>query len=59
MSKLTAKLTLSDGREFDLNVQQGTLGYDAVDVQPLVKNKLFTFDPDLCQLHLAFPKSPI
>ncbi|WP_249960873.1 citrate synthase [Histophilus somni] len=45
MSKLTAKLTLSDGREFDLNVQQGTLGYDAVDVQPLVKNKLFTFDP--------------
>lgn len=45
MSELTAKLTLSDGREFDLAVHKGTLGYDAIDVQNLVKNKLFTFDP--------------
>ncbi|MGC7559526.1 citrate synthase [Pasteurella sp. PK-2025] len=45
MSELTAKLTLSDGREYDLPVHKGSLGYDAVDVQSLVKNKLFTFDP--------------
>ncbi|MDY4280536.1 MAG: citrate synthase [[Pasteurella] mairii] len=45
MSELTAKLTLSDGRELELPVHKGTLGYDAVDVQSLVKNKLFTFDP--------------
>ncbi|QLB13272.1 citrate synthase [Bisgaardia hudsonensis] len=43
--KLNAKLTLSDGREFNLPIHQGSLGYDAVDVQSLVKNKLFTFDP--------------
>ncbi len=45
MSELTAKLTLSDGREYDLPVHKGSLGYDAIDVQSLVKNKLFTFDP--------------
>ncbi|MFY1026782.1 citrate (Si)-synthase [Actinobacillus seminis] len=45
MPELTAKLTLSDGRELELPVHKGTLGYDAVDVQSLVKNKLFTFDP--------------
>ncbi|MDU8925130.1 citrate synthase [Pasteurellaceae bacterium LIM206] len=45
MSKLTAKLSISDGREYELTVQQGTLGYDAIDVQPLVKKHLFTFDP--------------
>lgn len=45
MSELTAKLTLSDGREYQLPVHKGSLGYDAVDVQSLVKNKLFTFDP--------------
>ncbi|NBI12308.1 citrate synthase [[Haemophilus] felis] len=45
MSELTAKLTISDGREYELPVHQGSLGYDAVDVQTLVKHKLFTFDP--------------
>ncbi|MBE2894252.1 citrate synthase [Spirabiliibacterium falconis] len=45
MSELKATLSISDGRQFELNVEQGTLGYDAVDVQPLVKNQLFTFDP--------------
>lgn len=45
MSDLTAKLIISDGREYDLPVHKGSLGYDAVDVQSLVKNKLFTFDP--------------
>ncbi|WP_032092955.1 MULTISPECIES: citrate synthase [Pasteurellaceae] len=45
MTELTAKLSLSDGRELNLPVRQGTLGYDTIDVQQLVKNKLFTFDP--------------
>lgn len=45
MTELTAKLTLSDGREFDLAVHKASLGYDAIDVQPLVKNQLFTYDP--------------
>jgi citrate (Si)-synthase len=45
MSELTAKLTISDGRELELPVHQGSLGYDAIDVQPLVKNHLFTYDP--------------
>ncbi|MBE2898669.1 citrate synthase [Pasteurellaceae bacterium TAE3-ERU1] len=45
MSELKATLSISDGRQFELNVEQGSLGYDAVDVQPLVKNQLFTFDP--------------
>ncbi|TDQ57182.1 citrate synthase [Mesocricetibacter intestinalis] len=45
MSDLTAKLTLNDGRELTLPVHKGSLGYDAVDVQALVKNHLFTFDP--------------
>lgn len=45
--ELTAKLTLSDGREYDLPVHRATLGYDAVDVQSLTSQKLFTFDPGL------------
>ncbi|OBX11412.1 citrate synthase [Gallibacterium genomosp. 3] len=45
--ELTAKLTLSDGREYDLPVHKATLGYDAVDVQSLTSQKLFTFDPGL------------
>ncbi|WP_386693296.1 MULTISPECIES: citrate synthase [unclassified Lonepinella] len=57
MSNLTAKLTLSDGREFDLPVHQGSLGYDAVDVQVLSKNHLFTFDPGL--MSTAMCKSEI
>ncbi|KGQ24726.1 citrate synthase [Gallibacterium anatis] len=47
MSELTAKLTISDGREYDLNVHRAELGYDAVDVQSLTSQKLFTFDPGL------------
>lgn len=35
MSELTAKLTISDGREYDLNVHRAELGYDVVDVQSL------------------------
>lgn len=46
MSKdLKATLTISDGRQFELPVCSGTLGYDAVDVQTMVKNKMFTYDP--------------
>ncbi|PJG86309.1 citrate synthase [Conservatibacter flavescens] len=45
MSDLKATLSLNDGRQYELSVHQGTLGYDAIDVQPLVKNKLFTYDP--------------
>lgn len=45
MTELNAKLTLSDGRELQLPVYKGSLGYDVIDVQSLVKNQLFTFDP--------------
>ncbi|MCK3658747.1 citrate (Si)-synthase [Pasteurellaceae bacterium Pebbles2] len=57
MSDLTAKLSLSDGREFDLEIHKGTLGYDAVDVQVLSKNHLFTYDPGL--MSTAMCKSEI
>ncbi|MCW9733934.1 citrate synthase [Avibacterium sp. 20-15] len=45
MTELNAKLTLNDGRELELPMRKGSLGYDVIDVQSLVKNKLFTFDP--------------
>jgi len=41
----SAKLTLDDGRSFDLPVHSGTEGPDAVDVSSLAKNGLFTYDP--------------
>lgn len=53
MSNLTAKLSLSDGREFDLKVHQGSLGYQAIDVQSLSKNQLFTYDPGLMSTALC------
>ncbi|MGV6989061.1 citrate synthase [Testudinibacter sp. P80/BLE/0925] len=45
MSELKATLSISDGRELELDVHRAVLGYDSVDVQSLVKNHLFTFDP--------------
>ncbi|AZI13894.1 citrate synthase [Avibacterium paragallinarum] len=45
MTKPNATLMLSDGRELNLPVYKGSLGYDVIDVQTLVKHKLFTFDP--------------
>lgn len=45
MSDLKATLKISDGREYELNVYQGSLGYDAVDVQSLSSQHLFTYDP--------------
>ncbi|WP_439242149.1 citrate synthase [Lonepinella sp. BR2474] len=57
MSDLTAKLSLSDGREFDLPIHKASLGYDAIDVQALSKNHLFTFDPGL--MSTAMCKSEI
>lgn len=45
MSELKATLSISDGRELELDVHRAVLGYDAVDVQSLVKNHLFTYDP--------------
>ena len=39
-----AVLSLPNGQCYELDVCKGTLGYDAVDVQSLVRNKLFTFD---------------
>lgn len=40
----TAKLTLDDGREFELPVYSGTEGPDVVDVSSLTKENLFTLD---------------
>ncbi|AWX13402.1 citrate (Si)-synthase [Mergibacter septicus] len=45
MSDLKATLKISDGREYELNVYQGSLGYDAIDVQSLSAKHLFTYDP--------------
>ncbi len=41
----TAKLSLDDGRQFDLPVYSGTEGADVVDVSSLSKANLFTYDP--------------
>ncbi|MBR0572688.1 citrate synthase [Pasteurella atlantica] len=45
MTTKKAVLSLPEGKSFELDIHKGTLGYEAVDVQSLVKNKLFTFDP--------------
>lgn len=46
MSVSESKATLSvNGKEYELNIKKPVLGYDAIDVQSLVKNKLFTYDP--------------
>ncbi|QLB21509.1 citrate (Si)-synthase [Vespertiliibacter pulmonis] len=44
---LTAELQLSDGRKFSLPVYQSNLGYDAIGVEALQKEKLFTYDQGL------------
>ncbi|TNH19563.1 citrate synthase [Testudinibacter sp. TR-2022] len=45
MSELKATLSISDGRQLELDVHRAVLGYDSIDVQSLVKNQLFTYDP--------------
>ena len=40
-----AKLTLPDGQKLSLPMYQGTLGPDVIDVSPLKKVDLFTYDP--------------
>ncbi|MGR3808523.1 citrate synthase [Pasteurella testudinis DSM 23072] len=45
MSELKATLSISDGRQLEVDVHRAVLGYDSIDVQSLVKNHLFTFDP--------------
>ncbi|TNH04699.1 citrate synthase [Testudinibacter sp. TR-2022] len=45
MSELKATLSISDGRQLEVDVHRAVLGYDSIDVQSLVKNQLFTYDP--------------
>lgn len=45
--ELTAKLVLSDTREFDVPVYQSQMGNTFLDVQVLQKEKMFSFDPGL------------
>ncbi len=45
MSDQTAKLSLPNGKSFDLRVDKGTLGPDVVDVSQLAKSDIFTYDP--------------
>lgn len=52
----TAKLHV-DGEVIELPIYEGTLGYDVIDVQQLLKHKLFTFDPGF--LSTASTKSAI
>ncbi len=42
----TAKLYLNDSEKpLELSIRKGTLGPDVIDVSPLAKNGLFTYDP--------------
>ncbi|OOF88149.1 citrate synthase [Rodentibacter ratti] len=50
---LTAELHLSDGRKIALPVYQGTLGYDAIGVEALQKQDLFTYDQGLTSTALC------
>ncbi|OOF86880.1 citrate (Si)-synthase [Rodentibacter ratti] len=50
---LTAELHLSDGRKIALPVYQGTLGYDAIGVEALQKQGLFTYDQGLTSTALC------
>ncbi|OOF49596.1 citrate (Si)-synthase [Rodentibacter trehalosifermentans] len=50
---LTAELHLSDGRKIALPVYQGTLGYDAIGVETLQKQGLFTYDQGLTSTALC------
>lgn len=46
MSATKVTLTI-DNQNYDLDVHKGTLGYEAVDIRPLAKHKLFAYDPGL------------
>ncbi|OOF65853.1 citrate synthase [Rodentibacter sp. Ppn85] len=50
---LTAELHLSDGRKIALPVYQGNLGYDAIGVETLQKQGLFTYDQGLTSTALC------
>ncbi|OOF53832.1 citrate synthase [Rodentibacter genomosp. 2] len=50
---LTAELHLSDGRKIALPVYQGTLGYNAIGVEALQKQGLFTYDQGLTSTALC------
>ncbi|QGM80819.1 citrate synthase [Otariodibacter oris] len=50
---LKAELHLSDGRTFELPVYQSNLGYDAIGVESLQKEKLFTYDQGLTSTALC------
>ncbi|AOF52362.1 citrate (Si)-synthase [Rodentibacter caecimuris] len=50
---LTAELHLSDGRKIALPVYHGTLGYDAIGVEALQKQGLFTYDQGLTSTALC------
>ncbi|MDG6894117.1 citrate synthase [Volucribacter amazonae] len=50
---LTAELHLSDGRKFALPVYQSNLGYHAIGVEALQKEKLFTYDQGLTSTALC------
>ncbi|WP_373777567.1 citrate synthase [Glaesserella sp.] len=50
---LTAELQLSDGRKFKLPVYQSNLGYDAIGVEALQKEHLFTYDQGLTSTALC------
>ena len=45
MAEKTATLNLPDGQTVELPVRTGTVGPDVVDVAPLAKAGMFTFDP--------------
>ncbi len=50
---LTAELHLSDGRKIDLPVYQSNLGFDAIGVEALQKQELFTYDQGLTSTALC------
>ena len=45
MAEKTATLNLPDGQTVELPIRSGTVGPDVVDVAPLAKAGMFTFDP--------------
>ena len=45
MTDKKVTLTLQDNNSVELDVMQGTLGQDVVDVRALGSKGLFTFDP--------------
>jgi len=45
MSDNKAKITLNGDDAIELNVLQGTIGQDVIDIRSLGSNNIFTFDP--------------